>query len=680
MEWSLHHGMALLVSRVAAFSSADVFRFHYGLLVLPTVGGLASGIVAAVLCPNFVGPGTELMTRAFHRRGGALELRGPAVKVAAAIGVISCGGSAGPEGPIAALGAAWGSTFGRLFNLSAAQRRILLIAGCAAGVGAMFRCPLGGTLFAVSVLYSEPEYESDAIVPSLVASVASYSVVVAFWGHTEYLVLGAKKLAFNSPWELVPFIVLGPLCGLMTIWFGTCFRMVHAVKARLHRMPVWMVPALGGLVTGGIACLLPQVMDARYEFVKASMDGSLFATGGDGWWWVGLFGMLALLKCLATGCTIGSGAAGGVLGPSLAIGAATGAMLGALCQALFPDMFPETLRQALIPVGMGGVLAASMRVPMAAIIMIAEMTGSYGLIVPIMVVCVTSYVVGRHWGLNSEQVPTASESPVHAADSVLRLLQTTPVADLTDYDWRLVISPHDTLGDIGKLIEPGERPTFMVVDDGRLAGVISLPDVDRVLLEPHPNLGRVVIADDIMTERVTTLQPDHNLYYALEIFRNENHDVLPVVSKAVPHRFLGVLTRRRVFDAMLSRVSGLKEFIVQEHKGLLAFDEEAQLDHLLMPVGPSNRPAVRRLMVPLSVVGQSIRHAQFRNRFGLQIVAIEQPDGSVQCPPDLDEPLDVGHRLLVIANGHGKRPDAAATPSSASAASAAVASTSREET
>ncbi len=655
MEWGLHVGMQKLVGRVAPFCSADVLRFRWGVLLLPMAGGLGSGVIALLLRPRAAGSGTNALTRAFHRDHGELALRAPAIDATAAVGVISCGGSAGPEGPIAALGAALGSVCGRVFRASPRERRVLLLAGCAAGIGAIFRCPLGGALFAVSIPYSEPDYETDAIVPALVASVVAYSSLMALWGHGQPLLQHARELVFESPLHLLPFVVLGPLCGLVAIFFGMCFRVAAWLVARARAIPYWLLPAIGGLATGGLACVLPQVMDGRYQFIQAAMDGKLFDPAGPHWWWwVHLFGAVMLVKCVATSCTVGSGASGGVVGPSLFIGGAVGAFAGALLEALFPGTFPEPLRRALIPVGMGGVLAASMRTPLAAIIMVTEMTESYGLIVPLMVVCVMAYLVGRHWGLNNEQVPTAAQSPVHSADAVVQLLENSRVDAYLDRHWPLVVSPDAGLAEIVQQIEPGNRPTLAVIDGRNLLGIISLPDLDRVVSDPE--LARVVLAHDIMTEQFARLHPDHDLYYALEMFRREKHSVLPVVDREQPQRWLGMLTRRRVFDALQQQVEASRKFVLREYEGLLEIDQEARLDNLLLAVAPAQTPRLKRLMVPIDLIGVSIRQSQFRTRCGGQIVAIEEPDGRIQCPPDLDRPLESHHRLLAIMADAAPRP------------------------
>lgn len=647
MEWGLEFGVSQVVGRVTSEASAHVFQPRLLILVLPALGGLLSAAIVAVCCPNATGHGTDVMTRAFHHFHGVLGIRGPAFKAMAAVVVISFGGSAGPEGPIVALGAAIGSVCGRIFRVPPSERRTLLIAGCAAGVGAIFRCPLGGALFAVSIPYSEPDHEAEAIVPAFIASVTGYSLYLSLWGHGEFLIHGAHRLVFSSPTQLLPFLVLGPMCGLITIFFGASFRLVEKIAATMKRLPRWMAPAIGGLLTGGVACYLPQVMDARYEFLQGAFDGHLFEeTTASWWWWAALFGAVAVAKCLATGFTVASGGAGGVLGPTLAVGGAAGACLGALCEALFPNMFPEFLRQALIPVGMGGVLSASMRIPLAAIVMAVEMTGSYGLIVPTMVVCITSYVIGRHWGLNEEQVPGCSDSPVHAADTVVHLLESMQVSDLMDSQWPLVIAPKTNLAQIVEQIQPGQRPIFMVVDDGQLNGIIALPDLNRAFSDEA--LARVVIAHDMMTEWTQTCTPEQDLYHALELFRYAEHAVLPVVSREHPAQFLGVLARRKIFDTLVSHVSGLKEIALREHQGLLEIDEETRLEHLLTPVGDAHGPQIRRLMVPLDAVGKSVRESDFRNRYGVQIVAIEQPDGSMQCPADPNARLNASQRLLAI--------------------------------
>lgn len=663
LEWALHWGSHNIVGRfVHNVGGGDVFAFHWAVLLLPALGGLASGIAMRLLCPDSVGHGTELLTRAFHHDLGRFSLRGPLVKAIAAIGVISCGGSAGPEGPIAALGAALGSSTGRLFGLTPKERRILLVAGCGAGVGAIFQCPLGGALFAAGVLYREPEFESDAMVPAFVASVIGYSTFLLLQapaehlqGAAEHLLTGADNLVFASPIELIPYAVLGVLCGGVSILFYYAMRTIEHKLVPASRLPVWLVPALGGLATGVIACLLPQVMDDQYQFTQASMKGTLYGWSPIWWRWALLFAAVMIGKCFATAFTVGSGGAGGVLGPSLFIGGAAGAAVGAVLEALFPGHVPESLRASLVPVGMGGVLAASMRTPIAALVMVTEMTGSYGLIVPSMLVCMSAYVIGRRWGINNEQVRGSAESPAHAGDVVVHLLETWRVKQVMIRRWENTATPDTPLDELVKQLKPGTRPVFAVATQNKLLGLISVPDIRRIMNEP--GLLHAVIASDLMTTDLVTVTAEDDVYQALNVLTQTHHEVLPVVRKDAPDHWVGMLSRERVFEMLQDQIRRMHEHVLREHGGLSAIDREGQLQQLLVGVAPERKELVQRLLVPLQAIGKSLRECDFRKQFDAQIIAIEQPDGTLQSPPDPDLPLHTGLRLVAIVSGQRQKPD-----------------------
>ncbi|MCB9857737.1 MAG: chloride channel protein [Phycisphaerales bacterium] len=661
LERGLHYGTHELVGRIATLAGAakPAFHFDWRLVALPMAGCLLSGIVIRLFCPRALGiHGTDSLTRAFHRQMGDLPLRAPIIKGAAAIGVISSGGSAGPEGPIAALGAALGSVVGRIFKATPQERRVLLIAGCAAGVGAIFQCPLGGALFATSLLYSEEEFEGAAIVPSFVASVIGYTVFVSINDGFDKvgvgtLLRGTDKLAFSSAYELIPYVMLAVLCSAGAILFSVGLKTVEERVVPRSPIPRWMLPGIGGLLTGLIACALPQVMDGQYTFIQSAIEG-VFHHGDDQVSMLqigfgplaGLFLAVAISKCIATALTVGSGSAGGVLGPSVFIGGAIGAFLGAIVEAWFPGVFSEDLRRALIPVGMGGVLAVTMRTPLAAIVMIMEMTGSYGLIVPLMLVCMTAYVIGRRWGLNHEQVRTPAESPAHAGDAIVHMLESWHVRDLMEPKWEDTVAPETTLPEMVERIRPGTRPVFAVAKGDDLLGVVSVPDI-RSFME-DPALANFVIAADMMTVDLRTVDEDTEVYLALDLFRRSEHQVLPVLSHNRPHRWIGMLSRERVFEAIRESMAETQQAMLEEHAGLTAIEQEGQLHNLVMGVTPTSRDMIQRLIVPMDALGKSLREADFRRHYNAQVIAIEQPDGSVQCPPDIDSPLRSGQRLLAI--------------------------------
>lgn len=655
LDFLIHHGSEMLVGRFTHLGGAEILHFQPGVLLLPAAGGLFSGLVVFVIARQKAGHGTDILTRAFHHQMGELKLLGPAVKAGAAGVVISCGGSAGPEGPIGALGAALGSTIGRLFRVTPHERRVLLVAGCAAGVGSIFRCPLGGALFATGVLYSDPEFESDAIVPSVIASVTGYSLYMTFMGFGEPMLQGVSTLRFSSAIELVPYLLLGPICGLAGIMFFTCLHTVEDHLLPLSRLPRWLAPAAGGLATGALACLLPQIMDGRYIFIQNALDGSIFPPLDQiNWWhWTALFAGVVVLKIVATSFTVGSGASGGVLGPSVFIGGVTGAFVGALCESIFPGTFPEPLRRALIPVGMAGVLAAAMRTPLAAIVMVTEMTGSYGLIVPLMLVCITSYIIGRPWGLNRQQVRTAADSPAHAADTVIHVLESWRVGQFMDRRIPAPTPPDSPLRELVAQALPGTSPVFVVMHGHHVQGLISPAEIKR--LADAPGLEDVLIAADVMTPPPPPIFDDDDLYRALNHFQQLGVDALPVHSRERHRPCIGMIHRQEVLDALQKYLSSTQQTLLREHSGLSAIDRDQQVQQIMTAVTPMHQNLIQKLLVPIQVVGMSLRQADLRKRFGVHVIAIEQADGSLQCPPDIDTPLNTSQRLLAVVSQEGAK-------------------------
>jgi len=327
-----------------------------------------------------------------------------------------------------------------------------------------------------------------------------------------------------------------------------------------------------------------------------------------------------------------------------------GACIGALVTAVAPDSLtsdPENLRRALIAVGMAGVLSASMRVPLAALVMVAEMTGGYGLIVPLMLVCVTSYVVGRRWGLNDEQVPTSAESPAHAGDFVVHMLEIRTVRELMRRDRADTISLNATLRELGNRLTPGVRPVFVVMDEDRVAGVVSTPEIERAMETDWA--GDLVIAADMMSPNVPVLRPDDTLYTAISSMSRSGQLALPVTGADGGEHFLGVVSRSDVHRLVRHQLSEMSEHLIAEHAGLAAMDQEEGVYQLASGVAAGTAGRVQRLLVPIQAIDQSLRQADLRRQFGIHVLAIEQSDGSIQCPPDADAPLQTSQRLLAVS-------------------------------
>ena len=230
------------------------------LLIIPTVGGLLSGLLVYTLAPEAEGHGTDAVIAAYHLHDGQIRPRVPLVKIVASALTLGSGGSGGREGPIAQIGAGFGSLLANLLRLRAAERRVLMAAGMGAGIAAIFRAPLAGALFAAEVLYRSPEFEAEVIMPAAIACVVSYCTLGAYSGWQP--LFATPDLSFNNAWELGPYLLLVlfmvALAALYTRTFYGWVRVFRRVP-----LPPHFRPALGAFLTGVVALVLYFLVGAE---------------------------------------------------------------------------------------------------------------------------------------------------------------------------------------------------------------------------------------------------------------------------------------------------------------------------------------------------------------------------------------------------------------------------------
>ncbi len=344
------------------------YPYPWWLIVLvPTVGGLISGALVFTLAPEAEGHGTDAMIRAFHRGGGAIRGRVPMIKAVASIITMGTGGSAGQEGPIARdrrrlrLGARRGCS-----SCRRPTGGCLMLAGAAGGVGAIFRAPLGGALFAGEVLYASTAFESAALLPCLASSIVAYSTFALFITPQPIFIL--PDITFSGLRELPLYAILTLLCAAMGWLYVRVFYGLRDWFFKPMPIPAQIKPAIGGLLLGLLALAFPQVMTGGYGWVQwgaigmppeLCMPGEAPFVPHMGMW---LLLILAILKIVATGLTISSGGSGGVFGPSILIGGMLGGACGQFLAYLFPSAHIEPA--AFVLVGMGGFFAGVSKTPL----------------------------------------------------------------------------------------------------------------------------------------------------------------------------------------------------------------------------------------------------------------------------------------------------------------------------
>jgi len=422
----LQTGLYFLLGKLAGFTSLDAAgeRAIFGDPGVPyrrwlipfvvTLGGLLSGLLVFTLAPEAEGHGTDTVIDAFHRKHGRIRGRVSVIKIIASALTMGSGGSGGREGPIALIAAGFGSFLGELLKLPDKERRILMCAGMGAGIGAIFRAPLAGALFAGEVLYRNEELEHEALIPATVASIVAYSIFGSLFGWDP--LFRTPPLTFSRPAELLPYTALGVVCAVFGYAYIHCFYGTRNLFRR-SPIPVHLKPALGGLVAGIIGLLLPQSLALGYGEIQNAFSGNTSA---------GLLLLIAVAKIVTTSFSIGSGGSGGVFGPAMVIGGCLGGAVGEWCHALWPTVVPEPA--AFIIVGMVGFFAGAASTPISTLIMVSEMTGNYNLLVPSMFVCAIAFILLRRYSIYEKQVLSRLQSPAHLGELAVDVLQLIPVS------------------------------------------------------------------------------------------------------------------------------------------------------------------------------------------------------------------------------------------------------------
>jgi CIC family chloride channel protein len=531
------------------------------LLIVPTVGGLLSGFIVFRFAPEAEGHGTDAAIAAYHVGQGVIRPRVPLVKLIASALTIGTGGSGGREGPIAQIGAGFGSLLATLLKYRIAERRILLAAGMGAGIAAIFRAPLAGTIFAAEILYCSPEFEPEVILPAGLASVVSYctfGVVMHGMGDPGdpfRTLFRTPELKFTSVWELGPYLLLAIWVAILSMLYVRTF---YGVTHLFHtmRMPRMFKLAVGAFLTGLVAIGLYyatheskpalSVLSFGYGILQDGLAREFEMTAG-------LLLAVAVGKVITTSLTIGSGGSGGVFGPSMVIGGCGGGALGVFLHQHWPDLVPHPATFVIL--GMAGFFAAAAKTPFSTLIIVSEMTGDYKLLMPTLWVVTIAFLVSDEEPLYRSQVKSRALSPAHQGSYVRAVLAGLKVSSFMLADIkRKLLRLEDNLDSVIDDLNNSGLPVLPVINDtGRLQGVVVL---DEVHLATRGIAGKWLLAADLMRPDVEPLNPDDQLDRAMELFVEQDLLALPVVDDPKERRVIGLVRRSDVAQAYLRHVQG----------------------------------------------------------------------------------------------------------------------------
>lgn len=348
------------------------FRRAWAIPLVTTGGALLSAFIVAKLAPEATGHGTDQAIEAVHGDPRAIRFRAVLVKMAASALTIGSGGSAGREGPTAQISAGFCSLLARRLHLSDDDGRIAVALGIGAGIGAIFAAPLGGAVLAASITYRD-DFDYRCLLPGFITSGTAYAVLGAFLGFDPLFGYIDAEYRFERAWPLLWFVVIGLVAFAVGYLYARTF---HAAVRLTHRLPGGPVlkPAIGGLLVGLLGLLIPQILSSGYGWAQLAADRrSLLAIP----LWIVV--LLPIAKIIATSLSIGSGGSGGLFGPGIVIGAFVGAAVWRLGELSgLPGVPPDP--GVFVVVGMMTCFGCVARAPLAIMIMVAEMTGSFSVV------------------------------------------------------------------------------------------------------------------------------------------------------------------------------------------------------------------------------------------------------------------------------------------------------------
>ena len=524
------------------------------LLLYPGVGMLLSLLFVRYLLKDDISHGVTKVLQAVSQNDSNIKAHNTWSSIAASSVTIGFGGSVGAEAPIVYSGAAIGSVVARKAGLSYKNMTMLLGCGAAAAIAGIFKAPLAGVLFTLEILLFN--MSMNAILPLLLSSVTATVVTYLFMG-TEVQFAGSIE-AFRM--ANIPFyLVLGVFCGFMSLYF---IRVTLKVEDRMRRFrSPYARWALCALLLGVLIFLFPPLYGEGYSSLSLMLNNdtgsvpSIFGSSLESSPWLFLlyFAAIMLFKVFATAFTNAGGGVGGTFGPTLVSGGLAGFVIARLINLSGLAVVPEA---NFVLVGMGGLMAGVMQAPMTAIFLIAEITGGYELLIPLIVTAAVSYGTIRgfeRYSIYTKRIAAQGALLTHDNDqAVLTLLRT---ADLVERDFTPV--RYDaTLGDLVHLISTSRRNLFPVLDaQGRFQGVVTLDDVRSMMFDrSHYDTVKVY---NVMKSAPAFVYMDEKMDSVMNKFESTQAWNLPVLDDE--NKYLGFVSKSKIFSSYRDQLKAVSD-------------------------------------------------------------------------------------------------------------------------
>ena len=543
------HYAGAWVTRLSTDST--LITHHSSLIIiffLPLAGILLTMLFVRYVVKGDIGHGLPSVLLAISRNRSELPAKNMWSSLVASTITVAFGGSVGLEAPIASTGSAIGSNIGRWMRLSSKSVRLLLGCGAAGAIAGIFKAPFAGVLFVLEVFMFD--LTATTALPLLLSALTASTVAYFLMGtDVQFKFTVAEPFALS---QLPFYIVMGVFCALVSLYFLRVTDRVEGWFSR-RRNP-WLRAVAGGLLLGVLVVLFPPLYGEGYSSLTALLhsdpaslfSGALYPSLSDApWAALALLLLLIFLKPLATATTIGSGGVGGTFGPSLVLGGLSGYFVALLSNQL--GLPPQNTANFAL-VGMAAVMTGVMHAPFMATFLIADITGGYGLLVPLLTASAVTYLVVNpfeHHSIYARKLAAQGNLLTHDKDASAWNLMSMKQLIETNF---VVVRSGDKLRDLVTAIQDSRRNLFPVLsDDDKFLGVIVMDDVRKIIFRSE--LYDTVVVDDLMhpLSEGDLVRSSDSLQDVVEKFRVGNRYNLVVVDDE--DNYLGFISRANTFSA-----------------------------------------------------------------------------------------------------------------------------------
>lgn len=587
------------------------------ILFAPALGGLLVGPIVQVFAPEARGHGIPEVMNAVETRGGRIRPRVAAAKAVASALTIGSGGSAGTEGPIVQIGSAFGSTMAQFLRLSVDNTRLLVAAGAAGGIAAVFNAPIAGVFFALEVILRRFSTRNFSVV--VLSSVVATTTAVAFRGDAPVLLIPAYRLV--HPGEIGLYAILGVLCAFAGVLFTRVMYAGEGIAERQRLVPLVILPAVGGLLVGILGLWHTGALGTGDAETDAALLGELGAR---------TMLLLFWLKMAATVLTLASGGSGGVFRPSLMMGAMLGGAFGVAVNAAFPEAIASS--GAYATVGMAAMFAGAARAPITSLLIIFEMTRDYNLMIPLMTAVVAATAVATFLDPLSIYTRRLYLQGIHIDEETegANVMQALRVADAMG-PVTITLASDTPLDEVAGAFRTDRDAVALVLDaDGLVLGIVTNTDLNEALDAGDTDATAI----DLASVEVRTIGREQSLHDALGAFAAHRHSALPVVDPSRPRAPVGILRRSDITNAYAAAVER-HDFTRRRHLLRDAVDEDIRyLDYQVRGDSPADGRRLRNLPLTEDAV----------------VVAVRR-DGRTLIPRGNTELIE-GDRVTLIATAH----------------------------